>query len=91
MVEEEAEGQQSKSEELKKDIGNILEALRPLTPTPSTDQLPKGVNANQWADMKNLTDLLDIIRGPKQPQEQQKTIGVTQPSASTNPTTSRSK
>lgn len=67
MAEPGGEGQQPETEadRLKTDISKTLEALRPLTPTPPADQLPKGVNADQWADMKNLTDLLDIVRPPQ--------------------------
>lgn len=56
-----------KQNNLKKNIGKTLEALRRLTPTPPPEQLPKSVSADQWADMKNLTDLLDLV-APKKPE-----------------------
>jgi hypothetical protein len=55
-----SEGSQSP---YKKTINKILDALRPTTTTPPADQLPKGVTSEQYADMKNLTELLDVITG----------------------------
>jgi len=62
--------------QLKQDIEKSLEALRPFTPVPPTQELPTGVTAGQWQDMKNLTDLLNTLR-PKTPEPAPQT-GATQ-------------
>jgi len=65
MEDQEATSSSSvEAEELRQKLEKTLEALRPHTPTPPPDKLPTGVTPEKWADMKNLTDLLDIITKP---------------------------
>ncbi|OGK44928.1 hypothetical protein A3B40_00165 [Candidatus Roizmanbacteria bacterium RIFCSPLOWO2_01_FULL_37_16] len=56
----------NEAEALKSNILKSLEDLRPLTDIPPADQRPTGMSAEQYADWKNLTALLDVVKPPQQ-------------------------
>ena len=64
MVEDESSEPQTETTGEASDLQKTLENLRPLTEVPPPDQLPKGVSAETFADLKNLTDLMDIVKAP---------------------------